>query len=175
MLHQDIRVCQDTSQFKVTVGEITGTVGRRHQALLNAAGKWGAPEDGIHVRNKPYSPHAHTRGITGANATGDVRDNFGQAGGTAVQITNKGLKIIQLAPHMAVNPNPVTIRVGKPRLENAEHATAARDGKHHAAEFPKELLPCFDRNAFGRAKGGKDVAETDVAMCGKFKGLEISA
>jgi hypothetical protein len=52
-----------------------------------------------------------------------------------VQVAGQGLEIIELGTDMAVNANPVPVRVADASLQGAEQTAAPRDSKDHAAQF----------------------------------------
>jgi hypothetical protein len=52
-----------------------------------------------------------------------------------VQVTRERLEIIELSSNVPVNANTVPVRMANASLQGTKKATAARDGKDHAAQF----------------------------------------
>jgi hypothetical protein len=60
-----------------------------------------------------------------------------------VQVTRERLEIIELSSNVPVNANTVPVRMANASLQGTKKATAARDGKDHAAQFAQNSLPSF--------------------------------
>ena len=56
----------------------------------------------------------------------------------------KGVKVFQLILDVFVQAQPFLVFSAKGKLKVREEALAARNGKHHAAQFAQQLVPILD-------------------------------
>jgi hypothetical protein len=79
-------VGNNTSELKITDGEIASRVVIGNKALLDVKRKRGTPKKGCGTVNEPDATHARFGGINGANAGRVIWDNLRKLGGAKVQI-----------------------------------------------------------------------------------------
>ena len=140
-LCQHILMGHDTGQLKVTVGEIARRVREGDQASDDVGRKGGAPNDRRMVASEPSATHSDSRRVHRTDGRQSIRDNFGKASGTRGDVASKGFKVVNLGTDPRVDADAIAIAVTKTSLKDTEETATTGNGKNHASEFTKNLVP----------------------------------
>jgi hypothetical protein len=169
VVNKDVMLGNGASQLKVRVRDSAGGVVAADEIPLNIKRKRRTPEQGVDaVRaggDKDHTAHARAGGIGSANRARVGVDNLAEPGGAGVKVADQPPDIVKEIMHVRGEPDAFAVVVAEGLLEQAEEAPETGDGKHHAAQFTKDLLPALGGDAgLAARKLGKEGHEAEKAV-----------